>query len=75
MERARISETAWLGYTDWLRPTRVAAELGVDYKRVLRWLEREADPLPAVYIDGNRRERHINRKELNEWIERNSVAL
>ena len=75
MERARISETAWLGYTDWLRPTRVAAELGVDYKRVLRWLEREADPLPAVYIDGNRRERHVNRKELNEWIERNSTSL
>lgn len=75
MERSRISETAWLGYTDYLKPTRVAAELGVDYKRVLGWIQREDDPLPAIYLDGNRRTMHIRRKELDAWIERNSIAI
>ena len=75
MERARMRDNEWLGYTEWLKPKRVADELGVDYHRVLEWLRREEDPLPAVLIDGNRRTMHVPRKELNRWIERNSIAV
>lgn len=75
MERARMRESAWTGYTEWLKPERVAAELGTDYKRVLAWVKRQEDPLPAVRLDGNRRTMHIRREELNSWIERNSTAI
>ena len=75
MERMRMRDTAWLGYTDWLKPQRVAAELGADYHRVLEWIKRKEDPLPAVKLDGNRRTMHVNREELNKWLERNSTAI
>ena len=74
MERARNRDTQWLGYTEWLTPPRVAAELGVEYKRVLEWIGREEDPLPAVLIDGNRKKKHVRREELNSWLIRHSAS-
>lgn len=75
MERARMRDNAWTGYTEWLTPVRVAAELDVEYHRVLDWIARDDDPLPAVLIAGNRRSRRVNRKELNEWLQRNSKRV
>lgn len=62
----------WQGYTEWLSATRVAEELGIDVKRVREWAARKRDPLPVRYIDGNRRQWRVRRKELDEWILRNS---
>lgn len=62
----------WQGYTEWLSATRVASELEMDVKRVREWAKRMDDPLPVVFIDGNRRQWRVWRKDLNEWIARNS---
>lgn len=63
----------WQGYTEWLSATRVASELGVDAKRVRGWAARKSDPLPVRYIDGNRRQWRVRRRDMDEWILRNSV--
>ena len=52
--------------------TMVANELEMDVKRVLELAKRMDDPLPVVFIDGNRRQWRVRRKDLNEWIARNS---
>ena len=60
------------GYTEWLSATRVASELGIAVRRVREWAKRMDDPLPVVFLDGNRRQLRLRRKELDEWILRNS---
>lgn len=75
MERARMRDNAWQGFTEWLTPMRVSQELEVDYHRVLSWLKREKDPLPSVLLDGNKKQSRIKREELNKWIERNSKPV
>ena len=67
-----MRENAWTGYTEWMTPVRVAAELDVEYHRVLDWITRDEDPLPAHLLDGNTRKRRVFREELNEWLKRNS---
>ena len=62
----------WQGYTEWLSATMVANELEMDVKRVLELAKRMYDQLPVVFIDGNRRQWMVRRKDLNEWIARNS---
>ena len=69
MEKTRVP--AWTGWTEWLNPPRVAAELSVSYGTVLAWTKREIDPLPMWYPPGNRKQGRVRRDELNEWIERN----
>lgn len=63
----------WEGYTEWLSATRVASELGIDVRRVREWAKRMDDPLPVVFIDGNRRQWRVRRKEMDDWLMRNSV--
>ena len=63
----------WQGYTEWLSATRVASELGIDVKRVREWAARKRDPLPVRYIDGNRRQWRVRRKEMDDWLMRHSV--
>lgn len=63
----------WQGYTEWLSATRVASELGIDVRRVREWAKRMDDPLPVVFIDGNRRQWRVRRKEMDDWLMRNSV--
>ena len=50
----------------------VASELEMDVKRVREWAKMMDDPLTVVFIDGNRRQWRVRRKDLNEWIARNS---
>lgn len=50
----------------------VANELEMDVKLVREWAKRMDDTLPVVFIDGNRRQWRVLRKDLNEWIARNS---
>lgn len=50
----------------------VANELEMDVKRVLEWEKMMDDQLPVVFIDGNRRQLRVRRKDLNKWIARNS---
>ena len=50
----------------------VASELEMDVKRVRELAKRMDDQLPVVLIDGNRRQWRVRRKDLNEWIARNS---
>ena len=50
----------------------VAIELEMDVKRVRELAERMDDQLPVVFIDGNRRQWRVRRKDLNELIARNS---
>ena len=64
----------WEGYTEWLSAPRVASELEMDVKRVREWPKRLDDPLPVVFIDGNRRQWRVRRKDLDEWILRNSES-
>lgn len=44
----------------------------MDVKRVREWAKMMDDQLPVVFIDGNRRQLLVRRKDLNEWIARNS---
>ena len=44
----------------------------MDVKRVREWEKNMDDTLPVVLIDGNRRQWRVRRKDLNEWIARNS---
>ena len=44
----------------------------MDVKRVSEWAKMMDDKLPVVFIDGNRRQLLVRRKDLNEWIARNS---
>ena len=50
----------------------VASELEMDVKRVREWEKRMDGQLPVVFIDGNRRQWRVRRKDLNELIARNS---
>lgn len=50
----------------------VASELEMDVKRVRELAKRMDDPLLVVFIDGNRRQWRVRRKDLNELIARNS---
>lgn len=50
----------------------VANELEMDVKRVLELVKRMYDQLPVVFIDGNRRQLRVRRKDLNEWTAMNS---
>ena len=50
----------------------VASELEMDVKRVREWEKRMDDQLPVVFIDGNRRQWRVRRKDLNELIALNS---
>ena len=50
----------------------MASELEMDVKRVRELAKRMDDPLPVVFIDGNRRQWLVRRKDLNELIARNS---
>ena len=34
---------------------------------------RRDDPMPVVFIDGNRRQWRVRRKDMDEWLVRNSV--
>ena len=52
MEKTRVP--AWAGWTEWLNPPRVAAELAVSYGTVLAWTRREIDPLPMRYPPGKK---------------------
>lgn len=61
----------WNGYTDWLQPQRVAAELRVDPKKVYDWAERKYDPLPVYLPDGNDKQWRVYRPDLNAWLKRN----
>ena len=61
------------GYTEWLSATMVASELEMDVKRVREWAKRMDDPLPVRYIDGNRRQWRVRRKDMDEWLMRNSI--
>ena len=63
----------WQGYTEWLSAPRMAEELGMDVGRVRSWATRRDDPLPVRYIDGNRRQWRVRRKEMDDWLMRNSV--
>lgn len=60
--------------TEWLSLQDVARELRMDYKRVREWVKRDDDPLPAVLIDGNTKQARVYRRDLNEWIWRNSQS-
>lgn len=60
--------------TEWLSLQDVARELRMDYKRVREWAKRDDDPLPAVLIDGNTKQARVYRRDLNEWIWRNSQS-
>lgn len=61
-------------YTDWLSAPRVAEELEVDPKRVREWAHRRVDPLPVRFIDGNRKQWRVYRRDLDTWLMRNSSA-
>ena len=50
----------------------VASELEMDVKRVREWAKRMDNHLPVVFIDWNRRQWSVRRKDLNELIARNS---
>lgn len=63
----------WQGYTEWLSATRMAEELGMDVGRVRSWATRRDDPLPVRYIDGNSRQWRVRRKDMDDWLMRNSV--
>ena len=70
-----MSDTVHASYlmqTEWLSVRQVAAELSLDYTRVLNWTKRKDDPLPARLVDGNRKQARVFRPELNDWIMRNS---
>ena len=60
--------------TEWLSLQDVARELRMDYKRVREWVKRDDDPLPAALIDGNTKQVRVYRRDLNEWIWRNSQS-
>ena len=62
----------WQGYTEWLSATMVASELEMDVKLVRELAKSMDDPLLVVFIDGNRRQWRVRRKDLNELIARNS---
>lgn len=69
MEKNR--SPSWTGYTEWLNPPRVAAELSVSYGTVLAWTKRADDPLPMWYPPGNRKQGRVYRPDLNDWALRN----
>ena len=50
----------------------MASELEMDVKCVSELAKRMDDPLLVVFIDGNRRQWRVRRKDLNELIARNS---
>lgn len=66
-------EARYTVVSEWLSIAEVARELGMDYKRVLAWTRRKDDPLPARFIDGNKKQARVYRPTLNEWLFRNSV--
>lgn len=52
----------------WLTPKQAAQLLQVDYKAVLKWVQRRADPLPMHLPPGNCKQGRIHRGELDRWV-------
>lgn len=61
----------WIGYTDWLTPDRISAELHIDVKTVREWPRRSIDPLPVWMPPGHTKQWRAYRKDMDEWIKRN----
>lgn len=62
------SGTAELEARTWLTPKQAAELLQVDYKAVLKWVQRRDDPLPMHLPPGNCKQGRIHRGELDRWV-------